>query len=806
MALLFREASRLKPELRLAQAVSEFKAALTSEQKASFIASQNAAASNGPTVSDVMSLVADIEFRVTSRHGRVQGFGQRLAHILVAIQTFAALGDVVVGGSQNLIACGVWAAARMTVHVVTGYLTHWEKLSALLMIIGRNAPRYQALAAIYPQSKNLQRYLYEYFIIVTKIFHQSIVWTKKSAIGRLSSTISDPGLKDFQSDLNGWSVAIREEANLLLNQRVDEEVKESAKFRSMVRFGSKTSAHQQKIRRCIRFLDACSQYDYRTTWKQTRKCGTTCLLQSCREYLQWKDGQPSDDSILFHGKLGAGKSVLLANIVDDLNLRSNSFALYFFARHDNSESLKARTILGSLIRQLLENFVLHDDFDHVFVEGVSPLNLDDIVTVFTRVPAHDRRVYIVLDGLDECDIEEQRTVLQHLSWIQSGNYKLCLSVRTPEQHTIWNSQPFQFHASIPEDNPDILDYVQVEVDNRVRDGTLNARDPGLVEDIKQELADRAGGMFLWVALQLDSLCDESSDDAIREAIHDLPRDLTETFERNLTKANSKDSKGHHIRIFKLLVGARQLLTTEELREAASVTVGNAIWNPNQHINNIHAALKFCGSLVMVDEEDDTVRFIHHSARSFCLNSPRNAAEWTFTEFEADKAMAETVVTYLSYNVFDTRLSRNVIPNIDARTMPQKVLLSTMNKHVVRTKFAGKFLAFHSHTRHDIGPVLAEAGSSRWKDDTQEFFFLSYAKKNWIYHTSHLEDLTSVPQWHYLLDHPAFGVDHSNVSGQSYGKFSLGFAEFDMGFMQWTPPSFETRAHKRSRSTKNSGLL
>ncbi|KAF4947847.1 hypothetical protein FSARC_13870, partial [Fusarium sarcochroum] len=640
-------------------AVSEFEAALTSEQKVSFRASRTAAASNGPTMSDVMRLTAEIDLKTTSRHGRGRCFGPRLTNMLEAIQKFAALGDVVVGGSQNLIACGVWAAARMTVHVVTGYLTYLEKLSALFMVVGRTAPRHHAMAAIYPQSKNLQRYLCEYFIIVTKICHQSITWTRKSAISRLSSTISDPELKNFQSDLDGWSSAIKEEATLLLNQKVDEEVKESARFRSLTKFGSETSAHQDKIKKCIRFLDACSQYDYRTTWKQTRKCGTTCLLQSCYGY----------------------------------------------------------------------------------------------------------------DGLDECEMEEQRTVLRYLSWIQPSSYKLCLSVRTPEQNTIWKRRSFQFCASIPGENPDISDYVQIEVDNRVRDGTLVTRDPGLVQDIKQELIDGADGMFLWVSLQLESLCAELSDNDIREAIHDLPLDLTETFERNLKRANSNDSKGHHKQIFKLLVGARQLLTTEELREAASVTIGQAIWNTDQHISNIYAALKFCGSLVMVDEEDDTVRFIHHSARSFCLNSPRNAAEWTFTEDEADKTMAETVVTYLSNNVFETRVSRNVIPKIDANSMPKKVVMSTMHKHAIRSNVAGKFLSLQSHINRDIGPVLAEA-SSRWNNVTPQFFFLSYARNNWIQHTSHLEDLTSVPQWHRLLDHPTFGVDVTDVSVRYLPNFRM----------------------------------
>ncbi|PNP76521.1 hypothetical protein FNYG_09940 [Fusarium nygamai] len=708
-----------------------------------------------------MRLTAEMDLKATSKHGRIRCFGPRLTNMLQAIQQFAALGDIVVGGSQNLIACGVWSAARMTVHVMTGYLTHLEKLSVLFMTVGRNAPRYQAMAAIYPKSKNLQRYLYEYFIIVTKICHQTIQWAQKSAVSRLSSSIRDPDMKGLQADLDTWSASIKEEADLLLSQGLQEEAKENATFRSIVSSRSKYLQHRQKINESIRFLDACSQHDYRTTWKQTRKRGTTRILPSYSQYQKWKIAPATGDSILFRGKLGAGKSVLLANIIDDLNLLPNSITLYFFARHDTPESLSSRTVFGSLVRQLLEVFINNSKFDHIFVESVSRLDLDDIVEILRTMPSHDRQVYIVIDGLDECSMEEQQAVLHSVSAIKPEGYKICLSVRTPTEGSVWEDQSFEFHESIPEENQDISDFVEVEVDNRIRNQRLVTLDPLLVQNIKQELIDGACGMFLWVSLQLDSICSEISDTAIREAIRDLPRDLTQTYERNLLKASSGDTKGYHIRIFELIVGAREPLTTEQLREAVSVKVGQTTWIPQQHIS-IHAALRFCGSLVMIDEEDDKVTFIHHSARSFCLNSPRNAAKWTFTEKAANLAMAETLVTYLSYNIFDTRLSRNVAPKISADKMPETVALSTLSNRQAGQSVANKLFRLKSKLKRDIGPTLAQVSTGYQAQNAQQFLLLPYAKKNWIWHTSRLESLPSLPNWHHLLDHPKFGIDDDDI--------------------------------------------
>lgn len=251
---------------------------------------------------------------------------------------------------------------------------------------------------------------------------------------------------------------------------------------------------QERVKSCVAFLDACSQYDHRTPWKQSRKHGTTSILKSCDQYQQWKTSQSTTASLIVHGKLGAGKSVLLANIVDDLNLQDNTIVLYLFSRHDDLSSLKARTILGSLIRQLLEIFVTDDSFSHVFVDTIFSVDLGDIMAIFRKLPSHPRQVYVVVDGIDECPFEEQQAARHCLTILQYMGYKLCVSVRAPSRTTIWGQRQFEFHLSISEDNPDIMDYVQAEVDNRVRDGRLTTRDPELVKDIKEELMRGAGGM------------------------------------------------------------------------------------------------------------------------------------------------------------------------------------------------------------------------------------------------------------------------------------------------------------------------
>jgi ankyrin repeat domain-containing protein 50 len=111
------KAATLKPEIRLAQAVSEFEASLSGKDKATLRYYRSQALNKPIDTSDVMRLTAEIDLRAVQQNGGGQCFGPRMTNILQAVQQYAALGDVIVGGSQNIIACGVWSLLRLTLLV-----------------------------------------------------------------------------------------------------------------------------------------------------------------------------------------------------------------------------------------------------------------------------------------------------------------------------------------------------------------------------------------------------------------------------------------------------------------------------------------------------------------------------------------------------------------------------------------------------------------------------------------------------------------------------------------------------------------
>jgi hypothetical protein len=124
MSVIVAGGSRLKPEIRLAQVVSQFEADLSSEQKATFRTYRSQWLSSPPDHRDVMQLTAEIDRNASGKVSGRRCFGPRFTYFLQAVQQFAALGDIIIGGSQNIIACGVWSLVRMSLLVSATWLPY----------------------------------------------------------------------------------------------------------------------------------------------------------------------------------------------------------------------------------------------------------------------------------------------------------------------------------------------------------------------------------------------------------------------------------------------------------------------------------------------------------------------------------------------------------------------------------------------------------------------------------------------------------------------------------------------------------
>ncbi|KAJ5770531.1 uncharacterized protein N7511_002582 [Penicillium nucicola] len=716
----------LKPEVRLAQAVSQFEAELSDEHKPSFRSLRSKTIGSPPSIQDVMQLTAEID-RASEKRRRC--LGPRLTNVLQATQQFAALGDVLVGGSQNILACGVWTAVRLSLKLIVDFTSYLEKLSNVFMIAGRLAPRHEKMALLYPRSSDLQSSLCEYFIVVVRLCHEITAFARKSTFGKLAASLSDPDLISYQSDLESWGKMIKGEVTYLMAKRLEDEADLNSRFRAMSTKFHKSGAYQHAVQTKQRVLDLCSQYDHSVSWKQIRKTGNTSLFRESPLYRDWKS-LPVGSTLVYTGKLGSGKSVLMANIVDDIYIgNKNAPVAYFFCRHDILESLNARTVVGSLARQLLESLTDFTAASVIFDRDATRASFETFIDLVHRcLDFRQHNCYIIVDGLDELDDHETDKVISFLQRLQSGlgKFRICLSLRdypkgSPSAN-VFSCLSGVAMVPMPSNTAEIEEFIQSDLENRIETGRLTIGNPTLILEIQDALSRGSEGMFLWVALQIESLCSMESDEEIRHALTDLPRDLSETFARAL-KARSENA--HQKNIFAMLAVANRPLMVQELREALSVVPGDLDWKPDRLLNNIWSTLASCGSLITIDEEQLTVHLVHSSVRQFLLGKPRKSTEMLVNSDDAHRMMAEVIITYLNYSMFERQVSKQVQSQLQTGSLPYEVIRSTINSSMRVQKLAIRLLRSRKNPNFDIGKVVAETARQS-HDHQQIFYFHNYA--------------------------------------------------------------------------------
>lgn len=249
--------------------------------------------------------------------------------------------------------------------------------------------------------------------------------------------------------------------------------------------------------------------------------------------------------------------------------------------------------------------------------------------------------------------------------------------------------------------------------------------------------------FLWVVLQLDSICDEETDETILTALRDLPPDLPAVYEHILKK--SKRSSYKKI-ILQLVSSAYRPLTMWALQEALSVTPGETTMDPTKFVNNIQKTISCCGSLLELDEEALTVHFVHPSAKQhLLLLDTENIAGSSsrFTAKDASTIMGSICVTYLNWSAFENQLIPQSRPWLtDGSTTLNAVVNSPFQSKGFAKKVAQMYLqrtrqssSLSESPSFDFKRVLMDAYSKTdQKHPMGGFHFLPYAKQYWLHHT------------------------------------------------------------------------
>ncbi|KAF2682172.1 ankyrin [Lentithecium fluviatile CBS 122367] len=397
--------------------------------------------------------------------------------------------------------------------------------------------------------------------------------------------------------------------------------------------------------------------------------------QSCQwllerdEFLNWL-GSDGFASFWLWGIQGSGKTVIVSKIIEVIEssfLEEGDVMVYHYCRFSDSAASSSARVLGAIAAQLLSRLPESVPVPAILSKLLNRYRsrsypgLTELREAFHELCQHCRRVFVIIDGLDE--VSERAGVLQFLTDLEvvGGVFKVFVASR-PEVDLETN---FESYLTVPITQSDL----QLDMETHVRQQLENLQigdDEEATQDlIVSELVERAQGMFLWAVCQLDHLS------RIRTAITAdvltaLPRGLENTFAEILLKLEDED-QSLALNILRVIMFSERALDITELIEAVAMTPNARIRNLRQLRNNSlrrpNDVFQLCGSLIRQSHTTGKISLSHYSVKEF-LSLPvlgKSRPNPFYLEGKASQiSQFRTCIQYLSLEDFASETFRETL--------------------------------------------------------------------------------------------------------------------------------------------------
>ncbi|KAF2234467.1 hypothetical protein EV356DRAFT_151584 [Viridothelium virens] len=405
--------------------------------------------------------------------------------------------------------------------------------------------------------------------------------------------------------------------------------------------------------------------------------GTGLWLPRRPEYQRFKADEKS--LVWVNGILGSGKTVLCSSIIEDLlsalGPDDGALLVYFYFDFNAIRKQNVRDFLRSLLAQFIRpgQYLPRpiEDIYQRYKHQRYDLSTDDYFKTFLSVCAPYRKVYLVVDALDECaERDELLSIIEDLAIQRPSSLSMLLISR--QERDIEDSLKIIANSTITIEakaiEPDIRLYVSNEL---VRDKELRIFPRYIRQEIQEALVSKADGMFRWVYCQLLRLRKCKNPNAVRKQLASLPRDLDETYERVL-KNIDQDDKPKARAILTWLAFSTRPLFLDQVAEIAAIEPHSRCLDKDQRLFQKALALDFCPGLVRVCEKiqtgwdrtgysffhDNVIRLAHFSVKEYLISQRLKESNAVFFYQNADMANREIAETCLNYL---TMLNEPLVP-------------------------------------------------------------------------------------------------------------------------------------------------
>ncbi|KAJ3113252.1 hypothetical protein HK098_007787, partial [Nowakowskiella sp. JEL0407] len=357
-----------------------------------------------------------------------------------------------------------------------------------------------------------------------------------------------------------------------------------------------------------------------------------------REWLYSKiaDFANSDDEAVFwtKGVAGVGKSVVSAVACNRLET-AGKLGGYFFCKHNNVSRNKPQRIIVTLSYHLAQRFP-------EFAKAINALRLAEseflekanvdvyfaklIVEPLKRVPVGQRRnVVVVIDALDECGVissSERKALIKLIAdWKDVPSFVKLLFTSRPESdiqnilNSVFKAHEIDLNNEIQREDLLLFSTSRVRQLQDRMGVTMEEAD-----DYAKQLAAKANGLFIWLALAMEEICHEDSD-----SLAVLKRYLAEETDPG---NNDHQMDGMYISSLKRVTDGKPSTFVELLAKilAAIVVVRTPVSDDalaklfGTTLSDVRTKLSLVRSLLNIS--DNAIQVIHKSFADFLLSPTR----------------------------------------------------------------------------------------------------------------------------------------------------------------------------------------
>ncbi|KAI8682492.1 NACHT domain-containing protein [Fusarium sp. Ph1] len=623
---------------------------------------------------------------------RGKSVASRLASFLQTIEQFTPIVDTYIQSNPEIAAL-VWGSVRLTFQLLANFTSYFQSFVELLSGFGTLCSRFAEYQVIFKDSPRLKTSICAFHSSVVNCCEKIVLVTRRPMKSQAWMAIT----QSFQSEIRGYvddikskAEIVRDDIQLAKAQSDSEEHQLQAKARQKAEEShGRISSLLTKARSEMRLI---GEHGTRGTAEQRRRRllkdlsshNYTSAFNNAHQFQNWFTG---DGPAVLHvtGKIGSGKTILASSIVEHLcQIRQpNQFISFFFSRFDNPTTLASDTIIRSLIQQLLSvvpmetmNATLASEIADCLQKAQDNFfSLDTLGKLYETASKLTQDWFILIDGVDECESEQQRLLYDFLSrfldtCLGPQRIKILFSSRETTKQDIERSfgSVERLITGTSNTSADIVAFAEDVIVAKLARGELVVRDENVIGDILDAIASKEEGMFLWAFLAIEDICSGTNDKEIRQALQEIPTDLPTTFDRALSRIAKRRNQKIASEIFGWTTAARQPLILTQLQEALSVEVGQRNLHPEDLVS------------------DNTVHFSHHSIREYLLQPESGDLKDFHVDLEEfDHHAGEVCITYLHLENLKTAL----IEREKAEPPPTvTVAMEGLSEQTVRTAVGG----------------------------------------------------------------------------------------------------------------------